>query len=36
MILGEMCIISLIYSYVAVCKLCAVRRVKYLLVFVIF
>jgi len=25
MILGEMCVLSLIYSYVAVCTFCAVR-----------
>jgi hypothetical protein len=27
MIFGEMCVLSLIYSYVAVCMLCAVRCV---------
>jgi len=35
-ILGEMCVISLVYSYVAVCRFCAVRCVCVSLLFASF
>jgi hypothetical protein len=35
MILGEMCVLSLIYSYVVVCSFCAVRYLIIIIIIII-